>query len=179
MEQSAATDRDPTLARLPESARMWLFGADRELEPAEERRLLGEVEAFLDRWKAHGHEMAAAFEWREGRFLIVGADDRVTVPSGCSIDALVRRLRDLERELEVALVGSAPVWYRDGSGIRRVSRARFRELAADGAVDAETTVYDMSLTRLSQLREGRWKLPAGESWHARYLPDAPGSSTRA
>lgn len=157
-------------ADLPDTARLWVFGASRPLADTEEAKLLSQVEAFLEGWKAHGHPMAAAHEWRERRFLLVAADDRVTTPSGCSIDALVRRLRDLERELEISLVGSAPVWFRDGDGLRRVGRSEFKRLAVAGDVTADTVVYDMSVTRLGALREGRWKTRAGSSWHARYLP---------
>ena len=163
-------DHDTPLDALPDTARLWIFGASRDLTPSEEARLLAEVDAFLDGWKAHGHPLAAARDWRYGRFLLVGVDDGVTPPSGCSIDALVRRLKGLEREIEVSLVGSAPVWFRDNGEIRRVSRPDFKALAREGRVDGDTVVFDLSLTRLEELRAGRWELPARSSWHARYLP---------
>ncbi len=159
-----------TLDPLPDSARLWVFGASRPLTAGEESRLLNEVEGFLGQWKAHGHPLAAAHEWRQGRFLLVAVDDTVSAPSGCSIDALVRRLRELEQEMELSLVGSAPVWYRTGDEIHRVSRPEFKRLAGAGEITADTVVYDLSLTRLSELREGRWETRAGQSWHARYLP---------
>lgn len=157
---------------LPDSARLWTFGVSRILEPREERRLLDEVDAFLSRWKAHGQELAAARDWRYGRFMLVAVDDRVTPPSGCSIDALVRTLSGLERELEVEMVGGGPIWFREkgpGGPIRRVSRTEFREAAARGAVTAETVIFDPALTRLGELREGKWERRAGEGWHARLL----------
>lgn len=161
----------PGLEGLPDTARLWLFGASRPLEPAEEERLLERVDAFVRKWAAHGHPLAAAREWREGRFLLVAVDDRITPPSGCSIDALIRTLSTLETELGIELVGNAPVWYRDADGQPvRVSRPAFKALARKGAVTAGTTVFDLSLTRLSELREGRFEGPAGAHWHARLLP---------
>jgi hypothetical protein len=162
-------DTDAPLGALPNSARLWVFGASRPLAPGEEARLLAEVDGFLEGWKAHGHPLAAARDWRYGRFLLVAVDDRVTPPSGCSIDALVRRLKGLEEEFDVDLVGSAPIWFRDGDEIRRVSRPDFKALARDGEVDAETVVFDLSLTRLDALRAGKWETRAAESWHRRYL----------
>lgn len=159
-----------SLDPLPDTSRLWIFGSSRPLSDDETGRLLAEVDAFLEGWKAHGHELAAAREWRYGRFLLVAVDDRVSAPSGCSIDALVRRLREMERELELTLVGSAPVWYRDAEGIARVSRSEFRDQAAQGRITPETTVFDLSVTRLGELREGRWETRADRSWHRRYLP---------
>jgi hypothetical protein len=159
------------LESLPDSARLWVFGASRLLEAHEEKRLLDRVDAFVMKWAAHGHPLAAAREWRERRFLLVAVDDRVTPPSGCSIDALVRTLSGLEAELGIELVGNAPVWYRDAAGRpERVSRPRFKALARDGVIDAGTPVFDLSLTRVSELREGRFEGPAADHWHARLLP---------
>lgn len=160
-------------ADLPDSARLWIFGVDRPLSTEERERLLAEVGTFLSGWKAHGHPLAAAREWRHDRFLLVAVDDRVEPPSGCSIDALVRILRGLESALEVRMLGGDRLWIREGRNgdITRLSRSDFKDRAARGEINAETAVFDLSLTRLGELRSGKWELPAGESWHRRYLPE--------
>jgi hypothetical protein len=156
--------------RLPDSARLWIFGVSRPLEDREEALLLGRVDAFIAQWAAHGHPLAAARDWREGRFLMVAVDDRVTAPSGCSTDALIRALRHLESDLDVELVGNAPVWYRDADGLPvRVSRPGFRDLARQGGIDLDTRVFDLSLTRLGDLRDGRFEGPARGHWHRRLV----------
>jgi hypothetical protein len=102
---------------------------------------------------------------------MVGVDDAVEPPSGCSIDALLRVLREIERALGVELVGHAPVWYRDSSGAPvRVSRPDFKDRARQGIIHAETPVFDLSLTRVGDLRSGRFEGPVRERWHARLLP---------
>lgn len=165
------THRDP-FAALPDSARLWTFGVSRPLVGTERELLLAQVDQFLAGWKAHGHPLAAARDWRHDRFLLVAVDDRVTPPSGCSIDALVRRLRELESRLEVEMVGSGPVWYREGGPegpVRRTGRAEFKAAAERGEITPETVVIDPTLTRLGELRAGRWELPARGSWHARLM----------
>jgi hypothetical protein len=103
---------------------------------------------------------------------LVGVDERVSPPSGCSIDALVRLLRGLEAELGVELVAGGAIWYRDesrdGTPVR-VSRERFRDLARAGEVSGETIVYDLSLTRVGEVRVGAWEKTARDSWHRRYF----------
>lgn len=154
-------------ASLPATARLWIFAAERELKEQERDRLLGQVDGFLASWAAHGVPLTASRDLRYDRFLFVGVDEEAAGVSGCSIDALVRTMKGLEQEMGVALVDSAPVLYRDGSDIQRVSRERFAELVEAGSVDVGTTVFDNTLTKVGELDEGRWELPAGQSWHAR------------
>ncbi len=164
----------PTLTGLPDRARLWTFGADRPLAAEEHDRLIEATGRFIEKWAAHGEALAAAFELRHDRFLLIAVDEREAAASGCSIDALVGHVRELERELDLTLVDASPIWFRDGRGIRSVGRAEFRTLAEGGEVNGGTPVFDLTVQRLGELRAGRWELPAQDSWHARLLP--PGIS---
>ncbi|MDE2806279.1 MAG: hypothetical protein OXN18_14150 [Gemmatimonadota bacterium] len=151
----------------PDSARVWVFGSERELAGAEAGVLLDAVDGFLARWTAHGVPLRAARSWCYDRFLMVAVDIESAPPSGCSIDALVTVLRGLEDRLSVRFLGNEAVWYRDSRGsIRRATRTRFRALAVNGDVVPETVVFDNSVTVLADLRGGRWEGPARERWHA-------------
>lgn len=162
-----------TLERLPDDARAWVFAADRPLAAAEAEELMDAVDRFLDGWHAHGQPLTSGRDLRYARFLIVAVDERTAPPSGCSIDALVRSLGELERTLGLSLLDHAPVWFRDGEEIVTADRARFRELAKAGQVSPETVVFDNTLTRLGQLRRGEWERPARDAWHRRaFFPAA-------
>ena len=151
---------------LPPEARLWIFAAERPLTDPERARVTREVDDFIDRWAAHDVPLTAARDVRYRQFIFVAVDERAAGASGCSVDALVRRMKDLQAELGVELVNHAPVLYREGAGIERVSRERFADLAENGAVSPGTVVFDNTLTRVEQVRAGRWELPAGESWHS-------------
>ena len=152
---------------LPENGRLWVFPASRELGEEEVTVCLEAVDDFLASWAAHGVPLRSGRELRERRFLLVGVDVDGEVPSGCSIDALVNRLRDLGEKLDVALVDHAPIWYRQGDEVRTLSRADFRALAEEGAVGPDVPVFDTSLTRIGQARDGALERPAARTWHGR------------
>ncbi len=164
----------PFFRHLPDDSRLWIFGANRPLTAEEASRLDEETARFLEEWAAHGEELAAAFDWRYDRFLIIALDERKAAASGCSIDALMGHVRQLEGELGVDLVDGSPVWYRDGEEIRFASRKEFRELATSGDVSGRTVVFDLTVGRLGELRAGRWELPADSSWHGQFLPPEAG-----
>jgi hypothetical protein len=148
---------------MPPSARLWIFAAERALDPSERDQLLSEVDAFLDQWAAHGVPLRASRDLRHDRFLFVAADEQATGASGCSIDAMVRTLKGLQDRLSVRLIDHGPVQYRTNGEIARASRDEFAELAATGAVDERTTVFNNTVTTVGDL--SRWEVPAARSWH--------------
>lgn len=154
-------------AELPDHGRLWVFPIDRPLSTDETERCLDIVDDFLSGWAAHGRPLRSAREFRDGRFLLIGVDVDAEAPSGCSIDALTRRLSNVGHEIGANLVDHAPVWYRAGEEISTSSRQEFKALADGGDVSAETHVFDTSLTRVGQLRAGGLERPASDSWHGR------------
>jgi hypothetical protein len=155
-------------AELPDRARLWAFAASRPLSAQESASLLAATDEFLAGWTAHRVPLATAREFRFNHFLFVAVDEEVAGASGCSIDALVRFMRQVEAPLNVRLTDNGLVWFRgERDAIRCVTRAEFQRLVDDGQVGPQTTVFDNTIETTGALREGRWEVPAGRSWHGR------------
>lgn len=152
---------------LPSDARLWIFAAERPLSAAETESLLAVVDQFLSHWKAHGVPLTAGRDWRYDRFLLVAVDEAPAGASGCSIDAMVHQLQQLESALGVSILDNGPVLFRRGNAIERLPRPEFAALARQGTVSPETVVFNNTLTRVADVREGKWEAPARASWHAR------------
>lgn len=157
---------------LPDSARVWVFAAATPVTGAAAEALLSRVDAFLAQWRAHGAPLACARDWRDDRFLAVAVDEAATDASGCSIDALFTSLRDLEGRLDTTLLNSGMVYWRDASGaVVATDRPAFRAAAAAGQVRDDTLVFDTTVITAGAWRTA-FEVPAGASWHARFLPQA-------
>lgn len=155
---------------MPDSARVWVYGADKPLESAGEKKLLSEVDNYLTDWTAHGTPLSAARKWQDHRFLTIAVDQEQAGASGCSIDGLFRTLKSIEKSLGASVVTSGLIFYRDRSGnIRSVTRDEFSELGAAGEIDGDTQVFDLSVTSLAEWR-ARFSSNASHSWHASLLP---------
>ena len=153
---------------LPDDSRLWVFGAERSLSPAERDELLAAVDRFLDDWRAHGTPLTAARDFRDELFLLVAVDQASVPASGCSIDAMVSVLKQIEERLGVGLVEHGAIYHRAPSGeLRRSDRAGFKRLVDAGEVDGDTPVIDTTLTRVGALRAGEWERPARASWHGK------------
>jgi hypothetical protein len=158
---------------LPDSTRVWVFGSDRPLSEAATTALMQGVEDYLSQWTAHGAPLTVGYEWRFGRLLIVGVDQRSAGATGCSIDGLFRVLQGLEATLGATLVGGGRVYYRDGAGaVQSAPRSELKALHAAGTIRDDSVVFDTSLTDLGSLRSG-FEMPARKSWAAGMLSLAP------
>ena len=152
---------------LPADARLWIFAASRPLSADESAALLGRVDAFVEGWLAHGHPVVGARDWRYDRFLLVGADERATGVSGCSIDTLFRVFKELEAQLGAGLLDPCGVWVRDAAGeIPSAARPEFRALVQSGEVGEDTVVFNNTITTVGELLAGKWEVPVRDSWHA-------------
>jgi hypothetical protein len=159
------------LGDLPDSARTWVFGANKTLDDPASEVLLVEVDRFLSQWKAHGSPLTVGRDWKYGRFLTVAVDQSTAGASGCSIDGLFRSLKALEPRLGASLVTSGLIFYRDTSGaIQSVDRERFTTLGGEGKIQPGTSVFDPTVTTLGEWR-ARFELEASQSWHAGLMHD--------
>ena len=162
--------------KLPDDARVWIFGASAPLDPAAETRVRDAMASFFQGWQSHGQELAGAADVKERRFLFIGVPDR-TIASGCSIDKLFQKVRAIGRESGVDFLDSTLIFFRQGEEVRSVTRAEFRRLVDSGEVDASTTVYDLTPESLAEVRAGRWSAPAARSWHGAAFGLAPAAES--
>ena len=136
-----------SFTQLPDDARVWIFGTVSPVDDIDAGRMLAEVDAFLLPWKAHGHPLTAARDWRDERFLVIGVDQQSEGASGCSIDGLFRILQGLERAIGSSLVSGGRVFYRDGLQlVHSITRQEFETMAKRLEVGPDTLVFDTTLT---------------------------------
>jgi hypothetical protein len=155
------------ISQLPDDSRIWIFGISPELDARKSARLLSLVDRFLDDWSAHQQPIVSGREIVEGSFLIIGVDQR-SETSGCSIDRMFGLLRQLEQELEVAILNPDRIFCRDASGaVTAISRRDFSERGR-----GDTVVFDILAERIGRIRGGDWERPARDSWHKALLQKA-------
>jgi len=153
---------------LPRSSRIWVFAASRPLTPQDEVRLAALVERVFGVWTKKSPRVRGGFEFRESRFLVVGADEREDTVSGCGIDALMQWTRQLEAESGLVLIDRMQVFWRSADGtVRSAHRTEFKRLLDAGEVVPTTLVFDTAAATSDVFLDGRFELPLAESWHAR------------
>lgn len=155
--------------KLPDDARIWVFGAEAPVDEVDAGRLLAAVDGFLMQWKAHGHPLTCARDWRDDRFLVIGVDQNTEGASGCSIDGLYRTLQGIEKGIGTTIVAGGRVFFRDAHGfVHGLSQDEFAAMARRGEVGPGTLVFDTTVTTAGAYRTA-FERPASSSWHATLL----------
>jgi hypothetical protein len=179
--QLTGMNDDTLFPDFPADARLWVYAADAPLSDAQQQALHAKLDAFFADWTSHGRPVRGAAQVVADRFLLVAATLEGGDISGCGIDDSVHAVDALADDLGIAWLSPLHVFYRDAAGqVVACSRGTFQTRVEEGAVTADTPVFDPSITTVEALREGQFEQPAGDAWHARVFdiptPAASGAS---
>lgn len=89
---------------LPETSRVWIYQANRSFTLDELEEIEKKIKEFITQWTAHGADLKAGYEIKYKRFITIGLDQGVNQATGCSIDASVRFIQELEQVYNVDLM---------------------------------------------------------------------------
>jgi hypothetical protein len=154
--------------RLPASARLWIYQADRPLTLAELATVQPVLQQFADEWTSHGRTLLASAAILHQQFLVIGLDEAVADASGCSIDSSVRFVRALEEQLGLSLLEKSRLAFLVDGQVQLLDRRELRAAVADGRLLPDTPYFDNTIARHEQLQEA-WPTPAATSWLSRYF----------
>jgi hypothetical protein len=154
--------------QLPPEARVWIYQASRPLTVPEIVGALPGLARFAEAWTSHGRTLHASAEFLHQHFLVIGLDEGVGGASGCSIDASVRFVAQLEQQLGVQLLEKTQLAFLQDGRVTLVPHAGLKAAVAAGTVAPDTLYFDNTLGTKAEL-DTRWPRPAGETWLARYF----------
>ena len=153
---------------LPDTARVWIYQANRSFTEAEIEEIEQGLEEFITQWTAHGAQLQAGFVTRYKRFIIIGLDQSHASASGCSIDASVHFIQALEKKYGVDLLDRMNVSFKQGEYIAYKTLKDFKKMAKDKAISKNTIVFNNLVTNKMEFLE-HWEVPASDSWHSRFV----------
>ncbi len=153
---------------LPETSRIWIYQSNRSLTEAELEEIRSRLDAFIEKWTAHGSDLQSGYEIRYKRFIILALNQDLNQASGCSIDASVQFIQQLEKDYDIDLLDKMNVSYKQGEFVAYKSLIDFRKMAKQKAVSKNTIVFNNLVTNILEYKEN-WEVPARDSWHGRFL----------
>ena len=153
---------------LPGTARIWIYQCNRSFTDAELEEITLSLTLFLKNWTAHGADLQAGFEIKYKRFIVIALDQQINAATGCSIDASVKFIQDLESTYKVDLMDKMNVSYKQGDYVAYKSLIDFKKMAKDKAVSKNTIVFNNLVNSKAEYLEF-WEVPASESWHSRFV----------
>lgn len=153
---------------LPETSRVWIYQANRSFSDQELEEINLRLDEFITNWTAHGSDLQSSYTIKYKRFIVIGLNQNLNQATGCSIDASVRFIQQLEQDYNVDLMDKMNVSYKQGEFVAYKSLTDFRQMAKDKAVGPNTVVFNNLVNNIAEFNEN-WEVPAKESWHSRFI----------
>ena len=153
---------------LPEESRIWIYQANRKFSDDEMTEIEEALKVFVENWAAHGTGLEASFITKYNRFIILAVNQDSQSATGCSIDASVHFIQELEKKYGVDLLDKMNVTFKLGEHIAHKNLIEFRKMAKEKAVSANTIVFNNLVNTVGEWQD-YWEVPAAESWHSRFF----------
>ncbi|WP_339895424.1 ABC transporter ATPase [uncultured Algibacter sp.] len=153
---------------LPEESRVWIYQANRSFSDDELKDIQAKLDIFIENWAAHGSDLQAGYTIKYKRFIVLGLNQNLNAATGCSIDASVNFIQQLEKDYNVDLMDKMNVSYKQGEYVAYKTLTDFKKMAKDRAVSKNTIVFNNLVNTIAEFKEN-WEVPASESWHSRFL----------
>ena len=110
--------------QLPNNSRVWVYQSDREFTQQEIDFISKNAEAFINQWTRHGSDLKGSFTIKYNQFLVLAVDEGFNNVSGCSIDASVHFVQELEKALQVDMMDKMNISFKVGDHINIVKMNR-------------------------------------------------------
>ncbi|MBV7268316.1 ABC transporter ATPase [Winogradskyella luteola] len=153
---------------LPEESRVWIYQANRSFSDDEISELNSKIKTFIKAWTAHGKDLQAGYKIVYKRFIVIALNQNLNNATGCSIDASVHFIQELEKAYDVDLMDKMNVSFKQGEFVAYKPLIDFKKMAKNRSVSKNTIVFNNLVTNIAEFKEN-WEVPASESWHSRFI----------
>ncbi len=151
----------------PES-RVWIYQSNRNFTEVEQHEISEKLTEFVEQWMAHGQPLKASFVLPHNRFIVIAADQAFNTPTGCSIDAQVKLILELEQTYGLQLLDKMNVTFKTGEYFAYKPLLDFKKMIKDKSVNEETIVFNNLVNSIAEWHDS-WQVPIKDSWHSRFL----------
>lgn len=153
---------------LPDHSRIWIYQSNRPFSPDEKDKIHKMAADFVTEWTAHGNELKAGAGIFYDHFLILSVNERTSCVSGCSIDASVRFIRQLENLFGVALTDRSKIAFMEQKVVRITDLQNLKNEIVNQHITPDTLIFNNLVQTKGALKD-QWLVPAGDSWMKKYF----------
>jgi len=143
--------------------KVWVFQSKREFSKDEISFINDNLHPFITQWKAHGNELSADFTLQDNRFIKVQVDEEMEKASGCSIDSLTRKIKEIDNQFQLGLLDRNLISFIENNDIKTISLFDFKKEIKSGNISDETIFYNMAISNSDEFQT-QFKIKIKDSW---------------
>lgn len=155
-------------SELPKNARVWIYQCSRKFTQEELVKVTELTTEFVEQWTRHGENVRGSFIIKYEQFLIVAVDQDFVEVSGCSIDASVKLVQQIQSLFNVDMLNKLAIAYKNNEELNIVPMLDFSKLAKENILTENTIVFN-NMVNTKEGVDNEWEVAAKDSWHARFF----------
>ena len=148
--------------KISDDSRIWVYASDKRLTIDQQHYILDSISNHVKDWKSHQKPLKAAVTILENYFIIVALDESYQKASGCSIDTLQKNTQDIEKELNISILGRLNVYVIKKGEIESIPLFKLKD-----SVDHDTLFYDLTINYKKEIET--YLKPIKDGWCSNYL----------
>lgn len=146
-----------------DNSRVWVYQCNRLFTLSEALEIEELLENFSKEWNSHGDSVKGFANLFFGQFIIIMADESKTKVGGCSTDASVKLIKNIEKDYHVHLLDRQLLAFIVKERIQLLPLEQVNYSIENEFITPETLYFNNTiLTKKELLRH--WIIPVKESW---------------
>ncbi|SMD13308.1 ABC transporter ATPase [Pedobacter nyackensis] len=147
-------------------SKVWVYQSNRAFTNDEVPAIQQKLNDFTTQWTAHGHQLKAEARVVHQFFIVFIVDETAAGVTGCSIDASVRVIKEIEQLYNVDLFDRFNIAYKINDKVIVTNKEDFETLVNIKTVGPKTIVFNNLVQTLEEF-ENKWEIPFENSWHSK------------
>tara|TARA_S200000501_G_scaffold370382_1_gene411442 strand:+ start:1577 stop:2068 length:492 start_codon:yes stop_codon:yes gene_type:complete len=155
---------------LNKNSKVWVFQSSSEIPESLLDHISNDSKDFLDQLNSHGNKLKSSFKIIYNHFLIIAVENIQNEISGCSIDTIIRFVKNLELEYNLSFFDRLIVKFKEKNNIKSTSLNEFKSICKTKKIVDDITVFNNLVKNINEL-ENIWETNIHNSWLKRFLDD--------
>ena len=150
------------------NSKLWIFQSLDVLDKEEIIFISKSIEQFILSWNSHGKEIKGTSFIIQPHFIFVVVDSSFTQASGCSIDSLFIKIKEIGSSLNKDLLKRNFIAFKPSSSerINFLSLIDFKNYIKTSILSSDFLIFDNSISVLKDLKN--WKINIRD-WKLKFL----------
>lgn len=152
-----------------DNSRVWVYQSNRQFSITEAVQIEEQLENFSNEWNSHGSLLRSYANLFFGQFIILMVDESQVKIGGCSTDASLRFIKNLEKDYNINLLDRQLLAFIIKEKIQLIPLSILNSSIESDTVTADTPYFNNTILTKKQLLNN-WIIPVRESWLAQRIP---------
>ena len=148
-----------------DNSRVWVYQSSRLFAISEAFQIEKMMAEFVSSWNSHQVPVKGYANLFFGQFIVLMADEKASMVSGCSTDSSVRLIKEMERRFQVHMFDRLLMAFYIKEKVQLIPFAQLDFAVTQGYIQPETLYFNNTVQTKKEWKN-QWIIAVKDSWLA-------------